>query len=281
MEGTNMDAEMHERRPAPALRPYVSTYTGYRLGPAPPGTHQGVPSGHLRFLLCLHGAVELLRMPDPARPPGTFVAFVGGLHDAPAVVATGAPQTGIQLGLTWRGARALLGLPAAELAGDVVDLGAVLGARLAPLLDRLAAAPDWPSRFAMLDGALLRLAGAGRGEHGVSPEVGYAWDRLAETGGALRIEPLAREVGWSRRHLAGRFRGEIGLSPKSAARVIRFERACTRLLTPARPSLATVAADGGYTDQAHLARDFRELAGVTATRWLAERPAVTSTLPEP
>jgi len=275
-------AAMVERRPAPALRPYVSSYSGYRLDAGPPGTHQGVPSAHLTFILCLDGEVELLRMPDPALPPRAFAAMVGGLHDAPAVIAQGAAQTGIQLALTWRGARVLLGLPAGELAGDVVDLGAVLGARLGPLLDRVASAPGWAARFAELDAALLALAATGRGECGVAPEVGYAWDRLAETGGMLRIEPLAREVGWSRRHLAERFRREIGLGPKSAARVIRFERACARLLGPSRPPLARVAAESGYVDQAHLARDFRELAGITATRWLAERPppVVAATSPE-
>ncbi|MGD9529399.1 helix-turn-helix domain-containing protein [Pseudonocardia sp.] len=265
-------ADIHARRPAPALRPYVSSYCGYRLTDGPPSTHQGVPSGHLTFILCLDGEVELLRMPDPARSPRAFSAMVGGLHDSPAVIAQGRAATGLQLALTWRGARALLGLPAGVLAGDVVDLGAVLGSRSATLQDRLASAPDWPARFALLDDALLALATRGRGEAGVAAEVRYAWDRLVATGGTQRIEPLAREIGWSRRHLAERFRTEIGLPPKSAARVIRFERACARLLTPSRPSLATVAADGGYADQAHLARDFRELAGLTATGWLAERP---------
>jgi AraC-like DNA-binding protein len=266
-------ATMWTRLPAPALRPFVGAYTGYRTGAAPPGTHQGVPGAHLTFLLCLDGTVEVLRMPDPTRRPGTFVAMVGGLHDGPAVIAQGAPQTGLQLRLTWRGARALLGVPAGELAGDVVDLAALLGRRTEPLLDRLAAAPDWAQRFALLDGALGALAARGPGERGVAPEVGYAWDRLEDTGGTLRIADLAREVGWSRRHLAGRFRREIGLAPKAAARVIRFERACDRLSAPDRPALARVAAEGGYVDQAHLARDFRELAGITATAWLAERPA--------
>jgi transcriptional regulator GlxA family with amidase domain len=115
----------------------------------------------------------------------------------------------------------------------------------------------------------MRLASAGRGERGVRPEVGYAWDRLEETGGNLRIEELAGEVGWSRRHLAELFRVETGLSPKAAARVIRFERACDRLRSPGGAPLAQVAADTGYVDQAHLARDFRELAGLTASTWLS------------
>ena len=74
--------------------------------------------------------------------------------------------------------------------------------------------------------------------------------------------------------VAARFRDEFGLSPKIAARVIRFDRARRRLqqrvADGAAPALAEVAADGGFSDQAHLAREFRELAGCTPSRWLAE-----------
>ncbi|MCW0213750.1 MAG: helix-turn-helix domain-containing protein [Pseudonocardia sp.] len=267
------DEQFVRAAPSPRLRPYVGGYSGYRMAAGPPGTHQGVPSAHLTFILCLDGTVEMLRMPDAGRSPGTFEAMVGGLHVEPAVIATGAPQTGLQIDLTWRGVRTLLGLPAAALQGDVVDLGSLLGRRAHSLLDQLASTRTWRSRFALLDAALDRMAAAGEDRRTEPPpEVGYAWDRLGETGGTLRIEELAREVGWSRRHLAGRFRDEIGLGPKSAARVIRFDRACTRLRGPRPPGLAELAADCGYVDQAHLARDFRELAGLTATAWRAERP---------
>ncbi len=265
------------RRPVPALRRYVSSYTGYHQEPGPAGVHQGVASGHLTLLLCLDGAVEMLANADPSKPPGTFVALVGGLHDGPAQIAQGDRQTGLQLGLTWRGARALLGVPAAELAGDTVDLGALLGRRAATLLDRLATTSDWTERFDLLDRELLVLAERERAERGVRPEIGRAWDRLEQTGGNLRIAELAAELGWSRRHLASQFRSETGLGPKSAARLIRFERACDRLRAADHPALADVAADSGYVDQAHLARDFRDLAGSTASAWLRERlPAPTA-----
>jgi AraC-like DNA-binding protein len=259
------------RAPAAWLRPYVSAYTGYRQKAVPRSVHQGVAGAHLTFLLCLDGRVEMLANADPAKPAGTFTAAVGGLHDSPARIAQGAPQTGLQLRLTWRGARALLGVPAGSLAGDTVDLGHLLGGQAARMLDRLSSADGWTERFDLLDAELTASLQRGRGERGVRPEVGYAWDRLAETGGNLRIEELAREVGWSRRHLAEKFRTETGLAPKAAARVIRFEEACDRLLAPDRPALARVAAETGYVDQAHLSRDFRDLAGLPATAWLAER----------
>ncbi|MGD9987773.1 helix-turn-helix domain-containing protein [Pseudonocardia sp.] len=265
--------ELVWRRPPPALRPFVDLVSGYRMSATPPGTHQGVPGAHLTFLFCLEGDVEVLEMPGPGRGPGRFDVLVAGLHDRPAVLAQGPAQTGVQLRLTWRGARMLFGVPAAALAGDVVDLRALLGARAGRLLERLAGEPTWAARFALLDGALARLAAAGD-ERGTAPapEVGRAWDLLVASGGTTRIGELAGEVGWSRRHLANRFTAELGVGPKAAARVIRFERACDLLRSRRRPTLADVAATCGYADQPHLARDFRDLAGVTATRWLAERP---------
>jgi len=259
------------RRPAPQLRPWVSTYVGYRLEDGPPGVHQGVASGHLTLILCLDGAIEILENSDPANPPGRFAAMVSGLSDGPARVATGEAQTGLQLELTWEGARALLGMPAAAIAGDSVDLTAVLGRRCARLTERLAEAPGWGARFTVLDRELNALAAAGPGLATVRPEVRRADRLIRASGGTARITDVAEDVGWSRRHLTELFRQETGLGPKTMARLVRFERVCRRLRHADRPPLAAAAADAGYVDQAHLARDFRDLAGITATEWIAER----------
>lgn len=261
-------------RTSAALRPLVPEIWAWRTAAGPPGTHQGVSSGHLTVILCLDGAVELLRKPDPARGPGRFTASAAGLHAAPAVIATGEVQAGLQLALTWRGARVLLGLPAAELAFDVVDLAALLP-DVGSLLDRLHAAPSWAQRCALLDSALCTIAALRsdlRPAVGAAPEVARAWDLLVRSGGTMRVAGLAADVGWSPRHLGEQLRRETGLGTKTAARVIRFERACALLRSPDAPALSEVAATCGYADQQHLARDFRDLAGTTAGAWLAERP---------
>jgi AraC-like DNA-binding protein len=179
------------------------------------------------------------------------------------------------------GARALLGLPAGELAEIDVPADMVLGAACAELRDRAVAAAGWPERFAILDEILLRLASPAD----VAPEVGWAWRRLLESGGRMRMADLAAGTGWSGRHLASRFRAEIGLTPKAAARVIRFTRARTLLARQAIADqngyglavagqngyrLADTAAACGYFDQAHLAREFRALAGCPPSQWIAE-----------
>jgi AraC-like DNA-binding protein len=105
-----------------------------------------------------------------------------------------------------------------------------------------------------------------------------AWHRIVESGGSVRIGDLAHETGYSRRHLTQRFAREYGLTPKQAARVVRFERSW-RLLRRLersrrqsrgdRPSLAEAAAACGYYDQAHLAREWNDLAGCPPSAWLA------------
>ena len=135
-------------------------------------------------------------------------------------------------------------------------------------------APTWADRFAILDTALGRRLATGPGVPG---EVGWAWRRLGESGGLLPVTELAAQVGWSRRHLAERFRAELGLTPKLAGRVIRFQRACRMLERPRRRGLAEVAAACGFYDQAHLTRDFNEFAGCSPGVWMAEElPSVQS-----
>ncbi|MGH2789344.1 MAG: helix-turn-helix domain-containing protein, partial [Actinomycetota bacterium] len=103
--------------------------------------------------------------------------------------------------------------------------------------------------------------------------------RLLDTGGAVSVQELARETGWSRRHLSERFRSEVGLSPKLAARIVRFDRARLLLERSTRPALSEVAVLCGFFDQAHLTRDFNDFAGCSPTVWMAEEiPSVQDKL---
>jgi transcriptional regulator GlxA family with amidase domain len=93
--------------------------------------------------------------------------------------------------------------------------------------------------------------------------------RLCQSDGRLRVDELARDAGYSRRHLTARFRAEYGLAPKTAARVMRFERARALVARPEPPALARIAAACGYADQAHMNREWRALAGASPLGWRA------------
>jgi AraC-like DNA-binding protein len=260
--------------PAPALRPYLAGYSGYRQAGVPPATHRGLPSPYLTVIFTLDDPLTVAVHADRRQPPASYRSLIGGLHTAPALVTHEGQQSGIQLLLSPLGARALLGMPAAELASIDVEGCEVLGPLAEQICERITAAKDWPARFAVLDGLLTpRLAGS-PADLRTSDEVSHAWGQLVASGGHRTVSGLAAETGWSDRHLRSKFCGETGLTPKAAARVIRFDRArrlLQRRAAAGSPTLlADLAADCGYYDQAHLAREFRDLAGLPPSTWLAE-----------
>ena len=106
--------------PAPPLRPFVAWYSGYRQAGVPPAVHRGLPSPYLTVIFTLDDPLVIARHVDPRQPPGSYRVLVGGLHTSPALIAHDGRQSGVQLQLSPLGARALLGMPAGELAG--IDL---------------------------------------------------------------------------------------------------------------------------------------------------------------
>jgi len=263
-------------RPAPPLRPFVEWYAGFRQAGVAPARHRGLPSPALTFILTLDDPLVVAAHSDPRQPPGEYTTLLGGLHTAPALITHEGRQSGIQLALSPLGARALLGMPAGQLANVDVDASAVLGRFAGELRERIGEQGTWAGRFSVLDALLGERVRVADCVACARPEVGYAWSRLRAVSGAVRVSALAAETGWSERYLSTRFRAETGLSPKAAARVFRFTAARGRMAEAAVSSgraglsLADLAAECGYYDQAHLAREFRALAGCPPTQWLAE-----------
>ncbi len=156
-----------------------------------------------------------------------------------------------------------------ELGGTVISLEDLWGRDAARVQEQLQAAASWEERFAIAEAALVRRVETGRT---VDPEVAYVWHVMVHDRGQVRIEPLADEIGWSRKRLWTRFRSQIGLPPKRAAQLVRFDHAAHRLA--AGEDAAVVAAEGGYVDQSHLHRDSVAFAGLTpgtlaVAPWLA------------
>ncbi|MEV6136750.1 helix-turn-helix domain-containing protein [Nocardia sp. NPDC051990] len=166
-------------------------------------------------------------------------------------------------------AGAVLGASLAELTDAVVLLDDLWGREAARIREQLAETSSWTERFALIEVLLACRCTAGPA---AEPEVVWAWRRIRAGHGLVRIDALADEVGWSRKRLWSRFQAQLGLPPKRAATLIRFDRAVHRLAAGIDP--ARVAADSGYADQSHLHRDIVAFTGITPTAvagesWLA------------
>ncbi|XUZ85743.1 helix-turn-helix domain-containing protein [Streptomyces sp. HD1123-B1] len=165
-------------------------------------------------------------------------------------------------------AAAVLG-SSAGAGGSVESLADIWGRDAVRIEERLRTAGSWGERFAMVADVVRRRTGDGLR---VDPEVAHIWRRTVAGRGRVRIDGLAEEVGWSRKRLWARFRGQLGITPKRAAQLVRFDHAAHLLAAGLPP--AGVAAESGYVDQSHLHRDVKAFTGLTPTAvaaapWLA------------
>jgi len=253
--------ELVSGAPHPALRAHVRRYAGYAERLSEPMRRLEVISGDVVLIVSFGPAMDLRSPLEPAAPVERRTSFLVGLHAPVTLTEHDGIADGVQVDLTPLGARMLLGLPMHEVAGRVMGLDETLGGLGAELPERLAGAPTWTARFALLDRLLGRRLLAAPPP---PPDVEWAWRRLSETHGRLPVAALVSELGCSRRHLAARFRDHVGVPPKAAARVMRFHHVMERLADEGGAGRwADIAVDCGYYDQPHLNREFREFAGVT------------------
>ncbi|WP_447006081.1 helix-turn-helix domain-containing protein [Saccharothrix isguenensis] len=141
------------------------------------------------------------------------------------------------------------GVPAVELRDQRVPLAELWGPS-ARLEDELGSADDPCSVLASV--ALERLR-----ETPPEPVVGA----IASAVSSSSVGDLAWSLGLSARQLHRRSLAAFGYGPKVLHRVLRFDRA-VKLAWEGVP-FADIAHRTGYSDQAHLSREVRDLAGVS------------------
>ena len=190
------------------LRPHVSSYTEFDMAGWPPGRHRGLPSAGLAFVLSFSSPLVVR---SPGRGVVSSSATVAGLTSEPVEVLHDGTQRGLQLELTPHGARALLGIPAAVLAGGVFALEEVVGQPACELVERLAEASN-PVTHAQTLATVLR---GWQSEVKYPETVDAVWHRLVSSRGAAPIGQIATEIGLGRRHLGELVRNAARHHPKN------------------------------------------------------------------
>jgi AraC-like DNA-binding protein len=250
--------EYHEWPAHPALRPFVRAYW----------TLHGRGGDSLPQPVLPDGSTELVvhRLHGFRRHTARGVAlqsrrlFVGQMREPVVLEASGDADV---VGIRFRphGAFALLESPQHLSADEIPEVDA-LGMRwLSDATRRAQGAPTPSAAVRLLEEALLhRLPARTRR---VDPRVHSVVAAIERAAGDLRIEEAALAAGTSRRHLERLFVEQVGVGPKTLARLLRFQAAAARVVEEPAAALASVSGDSGYFDQSHMIRDFMTFAGAS------------------
>ena len=200
-------------------------------------SHRATPDGCVEVIRRLRGRSRW-RGDQPER-------FAVGLSDAPVEFEISADARFAAIRLwpwTWR---FLSGLPIAALHGRWLPIAG-------DPLDRLCSAlPNLDEAAAQLETCL----GPGAAELRCRGRAVLEASSVAE---------MSLSTGLPRRSLQRWFVAHVGVPPRRYLRLLRFQKAFEEV--PEQDSLAGHAAAQGFADQAHMAREFRAMAGMPATR---------------
>jgi len=234
--------------------------------PREPGTREHViPTGEMHLVIRLSEAPVRLFADVDDREGRTFgQAVVAGPRSAFHIkdVSSAGYAVGVQLHPA--ASLSLFGVLAEELAGRHVALADLWpGAAASGLREQLLQVPDPARQLDVLEEALARRLPRVQAMH---PAVATALEHFRAT---PNVGMVVKETGYSHRALLTQFRRTMGLTPKRYLRVMRMRRAVRRIGSV--PS-SDLAAEMGFSDQAHFVREFREFTGVTPTYYLRARP---------
>ncbi len=258
--------------PHPALVPHVIGYSGYREAGSKPVWRRELPVSFIPVIINFD-APFILR--DKRKSETRHESFAAGVYAEPVMVGSSGSAHCLQVNFSPLGALQFFGVAQSEIAGRMLSLSDLLGSDALLLIHELHDADDWARRFALLDRFIARRFERARAPHDA---VRAVWHGLERSKGAASIASLAGEAGVSRRHLAKLFRAEIGTTPKTMARILRFEHAFHLAGTVPRQGWADIAYEAGYADQAHLTREFRELSGLSPSDLLRRGQTETGVL---
>lgn len=254
------------RRVDPRLQGVVRRLVDYEERTPGPSERAELPGARVVVIVQTVAPIELDGGTGAVAPQ----AFVAGLGPGSTLTRHQGHQAGVQLDLHPEQARQVLGVPLSELAGSIVSLEDLLKPTESGFVDHVANLPTCGQRTEAVERWVGQRWARGRRP---DPRIAGALRTIERCAGNVEIGAIQARAGLSRPHLVRLFREHVGVAPKLFARLRRFEEVRTCALQGGR-SWAELAAELGFSDQAHLSREVRALCGHTPTALAAVLGAV-------
>jgi len=260
-----------ERRPSPALRPFVHRLWLLEGRPDALIPEPVLPDGHVEIIVHA-GDPFALASADGSLATQATTLVAGQLTRAIALAPRGFARV-VGARLRAHGLHALFGMPQRDVTDRVVDLHDVDRRLACTLRQDVTARTDADDLFRALDRALCGVLPAATLPSAAARAADHARNLL----GLARVDDLAQHAGVSRRQLERQFQDEIGLAPKRFLRVLRFQQVLGALSAAShRPRWTEIALARGFYDQAHFINDFRSFTGQTPAAWRVDEASLTA-----
>jgi AraC-like DNA-binding protein len=256
--------------PWPALRDVISRIYAHQSPASEVAEPRWliVPDGEIKLIFPFDGDIACT-IGDATRHHRAARVIVSGMRTIPGRLEFPEGVAAIGVIIRPEAVYRLIDIPHHELANRTLDGGEVLG----PALAR-----GWADEWLHTDGLEARVERIQAALHArviavasrVRREAAFehAVRRMRRSSGRVRIDALAHEIGWSRRHLARVFQAHAGVTPSELAGVLRFHAVYRQLRAVPAASASGLIYDY-YYDHSHFLKDFKRYTGATLRGYLS------------
>jgi AraC-like DNA-binding protein len=258
-----METRFLEHPCAQALSPFVHTYWAGTFLPSDGGVMQQevLPNGFVELIF--HVGDHHCRLWQGRGWSSSSRLALIGMCTSPYTVQFEEKVETFGVRIKPEGFFDLFGIPASEFKDCQLGFFEVYGAEMEALADRMQAAPTLPALAALADSFLMECI---RRHHTHTYYLHRAATFIRASGGCEPLHHIMDRAGISPRQLERAFRQQMGVSPKLYQRIVRMNALNARMA--AQHSLTQLAYEGGFSDQAHMNREFRQFAGLTPRQFL-------------
>ncbi len=224
-----------------------------------------LPNGDTEILIDFHDTPQFIHDNNTLKEiQACHHVWASGLRTEPITIPSGNGAAMMVISFKKGMASAFFPFPMDEIKDSVVDADLVWGNEFGLLRECLLAENDVDRRFRIVEEFLLLKY---RSKLELNPCVAFAVGEMIERPDALNIARMNEKIGYSQKHFTEMFRRQVGVTPKSYLKIMRFQKA-VRMIDPAADiDWGMVANECGFYDQAHFIHDFKHFSGFTPEQY--------------
>lgn len=220
-----------------------------------------LPNGDTEILIDFHDTPQFIYDNSSLKEiQACHHIWASGLRTEPITIPAGNKSEMMVISFKKGKAASFFPFPMEEIADSVVDADLVWGADFGLLRERLLATDDIALRFRIVEEFLINEF---QSQMTVNPCVAFAIGEMTERPDAISIAKMNAKIGYSQKHFTDMFRRQVGVTPKSYLKIMRFQKAVRTI--DATPDLdwGQIALECGFYDQSHFINDFKHFSGFT------------------
>jgi AraC-like DNA-binding protein len=152
-----------------------------------------------------------------------------------------------------------------EITDRMVSFEEVFGPQGARLQTMVGDVEEPQAKIALLQATFIRHLQQNEKNYAL---LDHTLDLIEETHGMIRIQELATHIGYTRRSLDLLFQEHVGVSPKSLARIIRFQAVYQSWTQQPSPTFLSNHGPASYYDQSHFIKEFKRFTGFSPQQYV-------------